>query len=59
MSELIKRLITAMTLCLTALLVHAQEWTKEDSLRLRKLLDSDQELNFKGGETMRVKVRSV
>ena len=31
MSELIKRLITAMTLCLTALLVHAQEWTKEDS----------------------------
>ena len=36
MSELIKRLITAMTLCLTALLVHAQEWTKEDSLRLRK-----------------------
>ena len=25
MSELIKRLITAMTLCLTALLVHAQE----------------------------------
>ena len=46
MSELIKRLITAMTLCLTALLVHAQEWTKEDSLRLRKLLDSDQELNL-------------
>ena len=45
MSELIKRLITAMTLCLTALLVYAQEWTKEDSLRLRKLLDSDQELN--------------
>ena len=42
MSELIKRLITAMTLCLTALLVHAQEWKKEDSLRLRKLLDSDQ-----------------
>ena len=39
MSELVKRLITAMTLCLTALLVHAQEWTKEDSLRLRKLLD--------------------
>ena len=46
MSELIKRLITAMTLCLTALLVHAQEWTKEDSLRLRQLLDSDQELNL-------------
>ena len=46
MSELIKRLITAMTLCLTALLVYAQEWTKEDSLRLRKLLDSDQELNL-------------
>ena len=40
MSELIKRFITATVLCLTALLAYAQEWTKEDSLRLRKLLDS-------------------
>ena len=37
MSELIKRLITAMTLCLTALLVHAQEWTKEDSFASEKV----------------------
>ena len=37
MSELIKRLITAMTLCLTALLVHAQEWTKEGFLASEKV----------------------
>ena len=46
MSELIKRFITATVLCLTALLAYAQEWTKEDSLRLRKLLDSDRELHL-------------
>ena len=46
MSELLKRFITATVLCLTALLAYAQEWTKEDSLRLRKLLDSDRELHL-------------
>ena len=53
MSELIKRFITATVLCLTALLAYAQEWTKEDSLRLRNV----------GGEKMdaarRISSRSI
>lgn len=44
MDRLIKRLITVIMLCPATLLVHAQVWTKQDSLRLKKLLESDQEL---------------
>lgn len=46
MSELMKRFMTAMVLCLMALALQAQEWTKQDSLRLQELLNSDKELNL-------------
>lgn len=46
MRELMKRFIIGLMLCLTTLAVHAQVWTAQDSLHLKKLLDSDRELNL-------------
>lgn len=42
----LKRFITTMALCLTALFAYAQVWTAQDSLHLKKLLESDQELHL-------------
>lgn len=46
MSDLTIRFRLAILLCLITLSVRAQEWTKQDSLRLQKLLNSDKELNL-------------
>lgn len=43
---LMKWFFTVIVLCLMPLLVYAQEWTAQDSLRLKKLLESDRELNL-------------
>lgn len=44
MEGLMKRFVTVMALSLTTLLMYAQEWTSEDSLRVKKLFDGEQEL---------------
>lgn len=41
-----KRLMTTVALCLTTLLAYSQVWTAQDSLRLKKMLESDQELQL-------------
>lgn len=46
MNGLMKRMILALALCLTTLLVRAQVWTAQDSLHLKKLLGSDRELEL-------------
>lgn len=43
---LMKWFFTVIVLCLMPLLAYAQEWTAQDSLRLKKLLESDRELNL-------------
>ena len=35
-----------MALCLTAVFAYSQVWTAQDSLHLKKLLESDQELHL-------------
>ena len=42
----LKRFIATMVLCLTALFAYSQVWTAQDSLHLKKLLESDQELHL-------------
>ncbi len=42
----LKRVITTMALCLTAVFAYSQVWTAQDSLHLKKLLESDQELHL-------------
>ena len=42
----LKRFIATMALCLTALFAYSQVWTAQDSLHLKKLLESDQELHL-------------
>lgn len=46
MNRLMKRFWTTMALCLMTLLAYSQVWTAQDSLHLKKLLDSDQELHL-------------
>lgn len=42
----LKRVITTMALCLAAVFAYSQVWTAQDSLHLKKLLESDQELHL-------------
>ena len=42
----LKRVITTKALCLTAVFAYSQVWTAQDSLHLKKLLESDQELHL-------------
>ncbi|WP_294628822.1 DUF4858 domain-containing protein [uncultured Bacteroides sp.] len=46
MSGLIKRFFASVSLCFTTLLAYSQVWTAQDSLHLKKLLESDRELHL-------------
>ena len=46
MNRLMKRFLATMALCFVTLLAYSQVWTAQDSLHLKKLLDSDQELHL-------------